>query len=936
MERDQTPGPGVTASQARKVQMTETHENGGILSRDDQESVDRLLATFDTLVVTDYAGLGSWIDQEDRTRVCVVDDPDAPLTDADPLVVHAAKAGKTIRTWCLPTDGGRRVARETGKTLTPHMPAGEKVKHITAVHPDGWVTHPERADLKTLVDGARPTPPPSPRPSPNDVRTGGAPSADLASFDVTPLRLAERILERPEWASRCLLVTGELGEFVALYTRDPDTGIWRDPEATLLGWQAHIADELQAEVYGLAAQHRMDPKMTMSMVRAISSIKTPDKRSSVSRSFKAAVDRLRSRGISPNVRECTPADMNADMRYLGVRNGVVDLHTGTLVADETVAADAKITVSISVKYDPERYPAADWFLSHLAYREREWWLDTLGYALRGIPKRLYGCLAAPDSGKTSAINMLRKTLGPYVDSPTLGTLDARAKLDGSTHTPGLFAWFAPVRLTIIDELKERELSAALVKDLTGGGDVPARDTYGKRVIRRATGTTYIFANDTSGEQALPQLRTDDPGIKARYRELPFPAIPKERQNADVRDKWPLVPERQAQLLTLLVQRAAANAEEPADIPEVGAATGERLRKDSGELGEFASRMVRDGSTVLRFRHVWAEWCQHNSEPTEATAPGGIRKRDFVRRLSAHVEDLPKPTPMKVDGTNVRGWRGWKLLTVEEAEALRKQERSPNPRLDDERLRVTFYGVIEAQAWIELSLPRLKSETAAEYEQRREQLRATLGSGEKITGLDLFEKYLKSGSAYVTFFDDPAAKPSATAEDKRAAVLIQDNEMTKLAREGYESLCRAYEEAGAKSSGTVESLRKLSPTDWDGIRHRCLDVLRGLALLQEFSSSIHMMDMRPVDRCAPTALGETLPPSTVPVVPRSGLLTTMRPEFDANGNLMKIGRWTVSRSAAPDTESGIRLWSLMIDYAWRRCPDPRPSHPLELIDAKTST
>lgn len=646
--------------------------DGGIVGRDDQELVEELLSDFDTLLVTDCDELGNWIDPEGRTRVCLVDDPASEVTTrTEPLLVHAATAGKTIRTWCQATDGGRRLARETAKTLDPLLLQngnGERVKHIVAAPPDEWVPQPELAEFKDLVAGARPTLPASPKPSTNGARPGGgSPAFDPASFGVTPLDLAERILLRPERASRCLLVIGEIGEFVALYTQDPDTDIWRDPEATLLGWQATIADDLQAEVYRLAADRQMDPKTTMSMVRSINAIKTPDTRSSVSRSFKAAVDRLRSRGIKPTIRECAPTDLNADMRYLGVRNGVVDLHEGKLVTDQAVAADAKITVSTPVAYDPEQYPAADWFLSHLPPHERDWWLNTLGYALRGIPKRLYGCLAAPDSGKTSAINMLRKTLGPYVDSPTPGTLDARAKLDGSTHTPGLFAWFAPVRLTIIDELKERELSAQLAKDLTGGGYVSGRDTYGKRVTRRATGTTYIFANDSAGEQALPQLRTDDPGIKARYRELPFPEIPKAGQNADVRDKWPLDPKRQAQLLTLLVQRAAANPKEPEDIPGVGTATRERIRKDSGELGTFARRMIRDGSNVLPFTDVWVEWCRHNSEPTDAPAPGGIRKRDFVRRLSAHVEELTKPTPMKVEGRNVRGWRGWRLLPAEEAE-----------------------------------------------------------------------------------------------------------------------------------------------------------------------------------------------------------------------------------------------------------------------------
>ena len=762
--------------------MADTRDGGILDNQELTQQVEELL-DFDTMVLTDCEDLAAWIDPAARTRVCWVDHPSEPLTASDHLLIHAAKNGKTIRTWFNHTDGGRRSAREAAKTLNPLMQDKGKVKHIVAVQPEDWVRNQELATFEDLVSGARTTVPPNPKPSTNGTRPGGgSPSFDPASFGVTPLDLAERILLRPEWASRCLLVIGDTGEFVALYTQDPDNGIWRDPEATLLGWQASIADELQAKVYRLAADHQMDPKMTMSMLRSINAIKTPETRSSVSRSFKAALNRQRSQGNKPNIRECAPADLNADMRYMGVRNGVVDLHEGALVTDQAVAADAKITVTTPVEYNPKRYRAADWFLDHLPTHERDWWLDTLGYALRGIPKRLYGCLAAPDSGKTSAINILRKTLGPYLDSPTPGTLDARAKLDGSTHTPGLFAWFAPVRLTIIDELKEREISAQLAKDLTGGGYVSGRDTYGKRETRRATGTTYIFANDSAGEQALPQLRTDDPGIKARYRELPFPEIPEDQQNIDVRDKWPLDPKRQAQLLTLLVQRAAANPKEPEDIPAVGAATRERIRKDSGELGAFACRMIRDGRSVLPFTDVWIEWCRHNSEGHEAPAPGGIRKRDFVRRLSAHVTELTKPTPMKVDDRNVRGWRGWRMLPVDEAvsstadpygKLIRLPEGLSKPRAAEKIIAERVRSVVPSGRVMNPALHHLAGWIGLDASQEaRTQASDALSDVFGISSEWICSSGIASGIALVACIHTEAPPPDATVPGRPKQLMIQ--------------------------------------------------------------------------------------------------------------------------------------------------------------------
>ena len=497
----------------------------------------------------------------------------------------------------------------------------------------------------------------------------------MRDFDVSPLRLAERILERPDWARRCLLVTsGSSGKFEELRTLDPGTGIWRDPEATVLGWLGEIADILESDAYQLAAQHRIDPKNVSGMVRAIRTIKNPKKVDEVCHSFAAALGRLQSLGLAPLIWLCSPADLDAQLRFLGVLNGVVDLHEDRLLTPEE-AAPALITLFTPVPYDPDRYPAADWFLSHLSPRELDWWLDIFGYSLRGIAKRLYGCLAPPDAGKTSAINLLRATLGPYVASPTVGALDAKVRHDSSGHTPGMFAWLAPVRITIVDEVKERELSAPLVKDLTGGGWFTARDTYQRKVTKRATGTTFMFANDVTGEQPLPQLRTDDPGIRARYRELPFPVIPKEKQDPKMRDDWPYDLERQAQLLTLLIQRAARNSTEPSDIPQVRDATEARIRKDSGELGFFGARFVRDGSARVVFSDAWAAWCAVNLESTDVAAPGGIRKQEFSRRLNAHVGGLGDTTSLRIGTRKVRGWSGWKLRSVEELKRVANRERA---------------------------------------------------------------------------------------------------------------------------------------------------------------------------------------------------------------------------------------------------------------------
>ena len=153
-------------------------------------------------------------------------------------------------------------------------------------------------------------------------------------------------------------------------------------------------------------------------------------------------------------------------------------------------------------------------------------------------------------------------------------------------------------------------------------------------------------------------------MRSRYRELPYPKA--KTLDPDLKPTLCDDPDAQRALLAWLVAAAVDAVSEPEDVPEVRAATTERVRDDSGEIGEFARRIVR-GDGVLTVPQVWQGWCEHNGETVEAKEPGGIGKRRLSNALCDHVPDFRKPQQISVEGLNVRGWRGWRLLTAEEAE-----------------------------------------------------------------------------------------------------------------------------------------------------------------------------------------------------------------------------------------------------------------------------
>ena len=91
--------------------------------------------------------------------------------------------------------------------------------------------------------------------------------------------------------------------------------------------------------------------------------------------------------------------------------------------------------------------------------------------------------------------------------------------------------------------------------------------------------------------------------------------------------------------------------EPDDVPEVHAATIERIRKGAGEIGEFAQRIVR-GDGVLTVAQVWQAWCEHNGEQIQAQEPGGIGKRRLSKALYDHISDPPKPQQISLRGVRL--------------------------------------------------------------------------------------------------------------------------------------------------------------------------------------------------------------------------------------------------------------------------------------------
>ena len=629
------------------------------------------LELFEVLVVTDTADLrphheaGRML----NARLVVVDDPAAPLTDADKLVLESARAGKEVRTWCsLTTEGGRRIAKEAAQTLNPHFPDDARVLHITDPPPHAWQSLVD--PFMDLVNGARARLPAAvaKKPARRDRRRGGP-----AWFDTDPESLAQRIILN--FGAELLIVAPPVHDRKGFSTglALDEYGIWCAAGDIWARWLVKISHRMRFD----ALHAGLDDKALPPTLAAISRIKNPRMIEPVQQMLDAALRELREEGEPcPDVTTCPAEHLDADLQYLGAANGVVDLHTGELVEPEQ-ARGHLVTLRCPVEYHPDAtHPALDKLFAAWPPVLMAWWKGVLGHSLRGLPKRLYFAVGPPDSGKSTLGTALSKVLGRYMRTAAPDVLQKRNRSSETQLTPGLRVWHRPTRIVWINEIKETAINERLTKDLSGGGDrLAARGLHEDLVEEDVTATTFATCNPES----IPQLKLTDSGMRSRYKELRYPKA----TTLDPGLKPTLCndPGAQRALLAWLVAAAVAAPVEPDDVPEVHAATIERIRDDAGEIGEFARRIVR-GDGVLTVAQVWHAWCEHNGEPMNAQAPGGIGRRSLSKALSDHIFDLDKPRQITVDGNNVRGWRGWRLLTEEEAQrATAEQAEKTQPAAD---------------------------------------------------------------------------------------------------------------------------------------------------------------------------------------------------------------------------------------------------------------
>lgn len=240
----------------------------------------------------------------------------------------------------------------------------------------------------------------------------------------------------------------------------------------------------------------------------------------------------------------TSDQLDADNYLFGVRNGVLDLRTGTLRDEQR---EDWITRSARVAYDPSaKSPIWTEFLDRIMAGDRALidFLQTLaGYCLTGDTReqKFFFFYGGGANGKSTFLNILREMMGGYaVQARTEVLMQARGGTQAHGHTADIMPLIG-ARMAAANETEEgQRLAESLIKQVTGGEPIMVRSPYGResvlvmpqfkvivagnhRPIIRGTDHgiwrrlvcvpfTVTFREDQQDKQLMDKLRTEFPGI----------------------------------------------------------------------------------------------------------------------------------------------------------------------------------------------------------------------------------------------------------------------------------------------------------------------------------------------------------------------------------------------------------------------------------------
>ena len=340
----------------------------------------------------------------------------------------------------------------------------------------------------------------------------------------------------------------------------------------------------------------------------------------------------------PELTEAESRQLDAKGRYLGCRNGVVDLETGGLLE----CSDARkhlVTRSTEISYDPSaRHNAVDQLTNHLNPEVAEYLWEVLGRALWGTPDKHFIFLLGPrDSGKTTLALAIRKALGEEAGEFSSDALRSERGRNKVGPTPERRA-LVEHRIVIGSEAEDWRISPAKLKTFSGGGD---RITYQPKY--QAERTSIVKATIILIANKLPRLGLGDRAVVERFRAIPYER-PENRDPA-IKDAFREEGDTLAAQAMLAKLVRFARISPPGAMLAIPPGVEAEIKKSAGEekgpvgvwldavLIETESDYDRVSTTEL-----WERWANFNGEADQTSESiGGITRREATMALKEKLQ-----------------------------------------------------------------------------------------------------------------------------------------------------------------------------------------------------------------------------------------------------------------------------------------------------------
>lgn len=329
-------------------------------------------------------------------------------------------------------------------------------------------------------------------------------------------------------------------------------------------------------------------------------------------------------------------DLNADKRYIGAKNGVIDLGTRDLLTGKA-AREALITRTVPLTYDPEaKHDDVKKLFDHLTAEDLAYLLSAIGFALWGtVGKRFYVLKGPPDGGKSTFSAAVRAALGDvkrqgYCMGVNIDALIAQRF--PAAHQGGLFG-LQDSRIAFTSELPDNNsrLDVGLLKKLDGIESLSLRDVGEKAgPADPSSATVFISLNDTDAHR-LP-FRVE--AVRVRARILNYPKVPEKDEGFINRVRRAVVARA---MLALMVKAASENPTPPTDIPSVTDAGLVQFRDTIGAVGEWLlDNVVADPGGRLTSDELWAALTSALGKPDAEGKVDGWTRKELLRKLAPEV------------------------------------------------------------------------------------------------------------------------------------------------------------------------------------------------------------------------------------------------------------------------------------------------------------